>query len=286
MLLSKNFTDSTVWNFLETYYEGRINHNELTEGNYEITKCLNCGFIWQAYILNDEGMKKLYDTWTSSEDSLKKKKCADFFLYSKYAHQVQMISLLLNKNPYQIDVLDFGMGWGYWCSMAQAYGYNVSGFEVSEQRIEFASKRGINIINSLDGDIVTKFDFIYSNQVFEHISNPLQTLKLLVSLLKDEGIVCISVPNGKGIEQQIAKPEWQASKDAIHPLEHINCFSRQTIVKLGESAGLKLMRQPFPLTSKRNLKLYMKRIVGKRYTHKHDITLYFRKYQSCSNTNI
>jgi 2-polyprenyl-3-methyl-5-hydroxy-6-metoxy-1,4-benzoquinol methylase len=279
ILLSKQFTDPAVWDFVEHCYKGRINKDQLKGSNYEISKCLKCGFIWQAYIANNEFMKNIfYNVKSSSGNSLNKKKCAGISLFSKYARQAESIALLLSKKPFEIDVLDFGMGWGYWSLMAKAFGYNVSGFEISEERIEFARNRGISVINKFDDLRSQNFDFIYSNQVFEHISNPLQTLKSLVSSLKSKGIIYISVPDGKGIEQQLASPKWKASRNAIHPLEHINCFTYHSLVQLGELAGLVLIKQPLSISlNYLSLKSYIRGFLGNRYTPYPVISLFFKK---------
>jgi len=270
---------------LDEYYEGRINKSDLTDGKYEIVKCSECGFIWQAYILNDELMEKLYSVWISSEHSLIKKKCADFSLFSGYAREVESIHRFFpSKKPFEIDVLDFGMGWRYWCLMAKAFGYNVSGFEISKKRIEFARKNGIDVIENFSEITTRKFDFINAEQVFEHIPNPLQTMRFLVHSLKNEGIIRISVPNGRGIEQELAKPRWNPSKNAIHPLEHINCFTHQTLVKFGELAGLELIRQPFLLSHRYNLKSYIKGVLGKYYRQYFGTSLYFKK--KVQNDNV
>ena len=58
ILVSRQFTDPAIWDFLEQYYEARIDKDDLGAANYQIAKCLECGFIWQAYILNDELMKR------------------------------------------------------------------------------------------------------------------------------------------------------------------------------------------------------------------------------------
>ena len=140
ILLSKEFTHPSIGEFLNTYYEGRISKDDLAYGKYEIVKCSKCGFIWQADILNDELIEKLYSHWISPEQSLNKKRKADISLYAAYAREVENISFLLNRKPFEINVLDFGMGWGYWCLMAKAFGYNASGIELSTERIDFAKK--------------------------------------------------------------------------------------------------------------------------------------------------
>ena len=274
-LLSREFTHPSIWNFLNTYYGGKIESHDLANGKYEIAKCSKCGFMWQAYILNDELMEKLYNHWISLEQSLNKKRYANISLYSGYARQVENISFLLNKKPFEINVLDFGMGWGYWCLMAKAFGYNVSGLEISKERINFAKKNGIDVIGG--SDITSdKFDFINAEQVFEHISDPGGTLKLLARSLKKGGIIRISVPDGKKIEHELANPEWMASKNAIQPLEHINCFTHKTLLKLGELANLEI-KQAFILSHRYDFELYLRGVLGKYYRGFFGTSLYFKR---------
>lgn len=277
ILFSKEFIDPLVWNFLESYYGRRVAKDDLEGAKYEIAKCSDCGFIWQAHILNKEMMKKLYSTWILPEQSLLKKESADIALFTGYAREAQNIFFLLSKKCFEISVLDFGMGWGYWCQMAKAFGYSVSGFEISKERIEFARKNGIDVIENLDDAATRKFDFINAEQVFEHIANPLSTLKTLASSLNKKGVIRISVPNGRDIERKISKPGWKVSKNSIHPLEHINCFTHKTLIKFGEAAGLELIKQPFLTSNKLGLESYVKGIFKKYYKQLFSTSLYFRK---------
>lgn len=278
ILLSKEFADPAMWDLLELYYEGRINKSILSSEKYEIVKCYECGFIWQAYILSDKLMEELYSVWISPEQSLEKKKNADISLFSGYVREVEIIAFLLYlKKPFEINVLDFGMGWGYWCQMAKAFGYNVIGVELCKERLNYARENGINAVENLSDIGTQKFDFINAEQVFEHIPNPLETLKLLVSRLRNKGIVRIAVPKGRSIEKELSNPDGKASKNAILPLEHINCFTHRTLQELGEAAGLEVIKQPFLLGHRHDFKSFIKGILGKYYRQFFGTSLYFRK---------
>ena len=90
-----------------------------------------------------------------------------------------------------------------------------------------------------------QFDFINTEQVFEHLSQPLETLEYLSKALKPHGIIKISVPNGWNIEEKLAIGDWDASKESpqslnpVAPLEHVNCFTYQSIIKMAQLVGLK-----------------------------------------------
>ena len=118
--------------------------------------------------------------------------------------------------------------------------------------IEYAQKNGINVI-TWDEIPEYKFDFVNTEQVFEHIPNPLDTLKYLRDSLKPTGLIKISVPNGKNIKKKLKIGDWMAPKgsknslNSVSPLEHINCYTRTSLIKMAERAGLVRVRLPLYL---------------------------------------
>jgi 2-polyprenyl-3-methyl-5-hydroxy-6-metoxy-1,4-benzoquinol methylase len=238
VLIDKNYKDKDVIDFLIKFYEGRVDIDSISTINYKILKCNSCGFIWHNEILSDELMMLLYDKWISSEHSLNKKLHAELVLFESYAAQNALIGRLLGRKPNEIKVLDYGMGWGFWCKMADAFGFDVYGFEYSKKRIDYASLRNLKIIDSpevLDSHV---FDFINTEQVFEHVYQPKDVLLNLVNLLSKGGVIRISVPNGQNLVNKIKNSEWTPSKDEIQPLEHINSFKNKSLIELGKQCGL------------------------------------------------
>jgi SAM-dependent methyltransferase len=247
MLCEIPYRDQRLATFIGQFYQGRVPLESLASANYRVVACANCDFVYQDPVLNEDGMQELYRNWVDNAQSLQKKQSAKSRLYSQYAGQIHTLSSMFDKRPDQIRVLDFGMGWGYWSRMAQAHGLNVVGYELSEQRVEHARKMGITVIDDLTV-VEDDFDFIYANQVFEHLSNPVQTLQALCQRLKPAGFVYIRVPDGRDVVSGLARLGWTPDLDAIHPLEHINCFTRKTLVNLGARAGLQPVSPPLRLS--------------------------------------
>jgi 2-polyprenyl-3-methyl-5-hydroxy-6-metoxy-1,4-benzoquinol methylase len=275
-LLARSFSDPAVWSFLEHYYEGRIDKDALGDAMYELVRCPACGFIWQKHILNDAGMATLYDQWIAADNSLKKKQSTD--IAPGYVRQAELVRLLMpGRAAADIRVLDFGMGWGYWCKAAQSLGYQIVGLELAESRIEFARDMGIEAVQQLDELKGRTFDFINAEQVFEHIPQPLETLKTLCTYLDSGGVVRIAVPDGAKVAQEVAQPGWAASKNAVHPLEHINCFTHTTLARLGQEAGLTLIPQPVHVTLRYGAVSLLRGIVASTYRRFAGTAMYFRK---------
>lgn len=144
------------------------------------------------------------------------------------------------------------MGWGKWCYMAKAFGCDSYGTELSKSKIEYAKKNGIKVI-TWDEIPKHRFDFINTEQVFEHIPNPLETLCYLKRAIKPNGLIKISVPNCKNIKKKLKINDWMAPKSSknslnpVSPLEHINCFNQSSIIKMANIAGFERIKLPLIL---------------------------------------
>lgn len=240
VLVARPMTDASVWDFLENYYQGRVPKSALDRAEYRILLCGVCGFVWQGEVPDPALMGVLYSEWISASDSLDKKRHGEVALFAGYADQARRIAELIGRRPHEIDVLDFGMGWGYWCRMAQAFGYRVAGLEVTEDRKRHARTLGIRVIDTLPEGSGGHFDFINAEQVFEHITEPLAMARELGRVLRPGGVLRIAVPDVTMALRSLADPGWKAQKDALHPLEHINGYTHRTLCRLGSAAGLEV----------------------------------------------
>lgn len=274
-LLAIPFVAPPVWDFLEGYYEKRVPKTLLDGATYEICRCKTCGFLWQASILNDRWMGELYERWISAEASLKKKQAG--YHPALFRRQMETVAALFpHQQPGGLRLLDFGTGWGFWCMAAQEWGYNVRGLEISPTRVAFARERGVQVAQELSELSGQQFSFINAEQVFEHIPRPADTLRALAGYLAPGGVVRIAVPDARHLKQATEQTTWEAVRDVLHPLEHINAFSHQTLNRLGQEAGLD--RKAFPLAPVRKGWRVFARSIGVRsYRAVFGTTMLFQK---------
>ena len=85
-----------------------------------------------------------------------------------------------------------------------------------------------------------KFDVIILDNVLEHVIDPLDLLLKTYEMLNDNGVLIIEVPNDFSkfqnllYEKKIIKEKhWVAVPD------HLNYFSKESLIKVCESVGLK-----------------------------------------------
>ena len=226
------------------HYGGRAEIHRLAGRQYEVDRCTHCGLIFQRTVPTGALLIDLYDRWISKAGKGRHGKDQSLEHHRYLAAQIDFVVQHLDMKPSEIEMFDFGFGWAEWALIAQSFGCNVSGTELSPELIRHAKSLGINIID-WENIPQRRYHFINTEQVFEHLIEPRLTLEHLVNALHPNGIMKISVPNGRGIAAKLRhiKGRWPGqSLMPIAPLEHINCFDASSLKIFGESTGLKSLR--------------------------------------------
>jgi 2-polyprenyl-3-methyl-5-hydroxy-6-metoxy-1,4-benzoquinol methylase len=221
--------------YSKAFYDS-YNNGPLNKLLYEIVECNNCHFIYQLEVLNDEGMKLLYNEWLDKE-LLK--------IYYSEGSQSTVQEGMLNmikkhfKKKDKINLMDFGAGYGNFCSLATKLDFNTYAFDLSTDKNDHMNKMGVTIINNLD-KYKGYFDFIYVNQVLEHLSDPGRALKNLRECVADKGIIFMAVPDCKNLKKILNKEGLSNNLfQLLSPHQHINAFNNNSLKLLGVKAGLK-----------------------------------------------
>lgn len=236
LLYKLSYRDPKLKKFLKEYYNNRLPVDLVSRYDYKLMECKYCKLIFQKFIPDKNFMIELYEKFISARDSLIKKKRNIINLKKKYHNELNLVKKIFNNN---VKVLEFGAGWGFWSYEAKKYGFDVSCLELSKNRINFMKNNNLNVIRNLKNKF-NKYDFIYSDQVFEHIDNPKQTLELLELSLNRNGYILLNFPSAFCFKSKINN-NYLPKKDAAHPLEHINLFNRSSIKFLIKNTNLKII---------------------------------------------
>jgi 2-polyprenyl-3-methyl-5-hydroxy-6-metoxy-1,4-benzoquinol methylase len=223
---------------------------------YALVECERCSLIYQRNILDVPLTEQLYDRWLNTESTQELLdhggKQLSMRILGGYLQEAAKVVSFLGCPPHAIDVLDYGMGWGHWCLAAKTLGCNVFGFDLSETRNEFARGNGITVVDggTLGG---RQYDYISTEQVLEHVPDPLGMTRYLAGALKPGGILKISVPDGSSVKQGISGILWGEGRQwrgfrkylmPITPLIHINTFTPSSIRHMAWSAELEEIHIP------------------------------------------
>ncbi len=164
--------------------------------------------------------------------------------YEKWRRE--LVKKKIQRNNFLI--LDMGCGRG---SMSEdlTAAHTVIGLDMCEKALKEASAKGVKVVlGDIDGGIPftdKSFDAILIMDVLEHALDPESLLGECRRVVKDNGILVISVPNMLNIVNRFYFlcgafkdiTDVYHKRDALFS-EHIRVFSRNVLEKLVEKTGL------------------------------------------------
>jgi 2-polyprenyl-3-methyl-5-hydroxy-6-metoxy-1,4-benzoquinol methylase len=134
-------------------------------------------------------------------------------------------------------LLDFGCGEGVLVHEARRIGWNAIGLDLNQGLVHAANAHwgfAALLSGSLDEFLRSRpdpFDVIVTSQVFEHLQQPVEFGRQLVSLLKPSGLLYIDVPNVRQLGERLARGR------TLDPTAHWNHFSLATLSTLVTRLG-------------------------------------------------
>ncbi len=130
------------------------------------------------------------------------------------------------------NLLDIGCGSGYFLSVCHRHQWSVNGIEPNEQARNLAENRiHQHIYSSIHEPLNEgkKFDLITLWHVFEHLSDIQASAEQLKSLLLDQGIIVLAVPNYMAFDGQHYASHW-AAYDVPRHLHHFSPTSMEYLL--------------------------------------------------------
>jgi SAM-dependent methyltransferase len=199
---------------------------EFLQEPYAIHECLTCGLHYKNNILTPEQFSLYYN---DSE--------FERWSYSKLYPPEKIIEQRLLSKKEKLCILDFG------CSEGRLLGQLLNnhicyGFDINPQSLDIARSKGMNTFSSFEELKNTKvrFDTVLLIDVFEHLLNPMETIDLLLKLLKEDGEIIISTGYADSWAYKKQPAEFWYT---VFP-EHVCILSDRFIEFLCEKKGLKV----------------------------------------------
>tara|TARA_B100000809_G_scaffold149007_1_gene146487 strand:- start:261 stop:1472 length:1212 start_codon:yes stop_codon:yes gene_type:complete len=192
--------------------------------------CINCNFIQSRFITNPKNRYLFIDySYTSSNSNYSKNHWIEF------ANNLKKKTDLKNKK-----IIEIGSNDGFLSYLLKKKGANVLGVDASEFMVKM-SKKKINAIQSIftfnESKKIKSFfgeaDIIIANNVFNHSDKPLDFLKGVYNLLKQDAIFIFEQPN-------FTVGVLSLKFDQIYH-EHVSYFTAKNIKSILRYANLKII---------------------------------------------
>ncbi len=231
---------------IKTYIEGEDYF--ASKEAFNIEKCQSCGFLFTQNFPAEEYIGSYYESpdYISHSDSQKG-------LINSLYHKVRSYMLkskarlIEEQTPRKGSLLDIGAGTGYFANEMKKRAWDVSAIEKNSQARQFIKdKWGIEAkddetLSNLPGN---SFDVITLWHVLEHLEHLNEVMEKLYSILKEDGILIIALPNSASYDARKYKIFW-GGYDLPRHLWH---FNPETFKLLASQHGFevkKTKRMPF-----------------------------------------
>lgn len=138
-------------------------------------------------------------------------------------------------------LLDIGSGKGHFLALARENGWKTCGIEISHEGVRYARNRfGLDVFEGVIEDVdfpEASFDAICLWDVLEHMKTPRSSLNIIYDLLREGGILAITMPNGDSLSAMIDGPKWQYYD--FKRYKHLWHFGTKSLQHLLSSVGFR-----------------------------------------------
>ena len=217
--------------------------------NFFIKKCKKCGFVFVNPRLREDLYSVVYNEAKVGQNDVKDwmYKGGDlgnlYETYNKYREVFPFLNALLyfkkyfkkakNEGYKQLRLLDYGCGNGHILDLCKIFGIDAVGVEIDLFRLNYCKKKNLNVMLPSSLSDTEKFDIIISTSVVEHVDDLDAYFKYISSRLVKNGFFAFN-----GLTPDLIKVERRNKCfRKVMPLEHINYFTKKTLLTLAKRYG-------------------------------------------------
>jgi 2-polyprenyl-3-methyl-5-hydroxy-6-metoxy-1,4-benzoquinol methylase len=173
-----------------------------------------------------------------------------------FQHKAQTAEYIIA--PYNLtSLLDVGAGEGFFSAYFFQKGWDVTTLDYSDYGIQQHNQELLNTL--VKGDVFESleelfqqhktFDFINLSHVLEHLLDPISLLKQLHTLLSDNAVLRISVPNDFSNFQRHLKELNLTEESWVAYPDHLHYFTFESLGNLLESLDYEIVEEmgEFPI---------------------------------------
>ena len=203
---------------------------------FDIVKCRKCGLVYTNPQPGLEDIKRFYKEKDAHIDPAEER---DIFI-QRFKRIIKTIERFKGKGKGKL--LDIGCSYGYFLKLAEEYGWEGYGVEISDYVSRYCREE-LNL-NIFTGGLSEAhypdqhFDVITMFHTLEHVQDPRGWLREINRILKRDGLMVVAVPNIGSLKAMLAKKDWELFKAP----EHLYHFSRQTLILLLVKTGFQPVR--------------------------------------------
>ena len=205
-----------------------------------ILKCKVCSHVVADLNLTSEELFEIYkknyffgeeySNYVNDEQVLKK----------NFKLRLKILNQYLKPDRHK-TLFEVGCAYGFFLDLARGHFERVSGIDITEDGIYYAKHTlGLDVVQAdlLQHELGNqRFDVVCLWDTIEHLSQPHLYLQKLSPYVPSGGLIAITTGNIASLNARLSKERWRL----LHPPTHIHYFTLQSLGRLLENYGFKVM---------------------------------------------
>jgi 2-polyprenyl-3-methyl-5-hydroxy-6-metoxy-1,4-benzoquinol methylase len=190
---------------------------------HTVDKCVQCELVQTHPIPPEDTVDELYNP--RYFEKLMDRKTQEAYYHEK-------ILLLIEQYKTSGKMLEVGVGVGIFMELAHKRGWDIEGIDPSKVAYEYVSRTLRLPVHH--GTLTSthlppkQFDVIILRHVLEHVRDPKLFVQELHRILRDDGIICLVVPNFGGLHARVEKEKWFH----LYIPHHVAHYTKKTLNQL------------------------------------------------------
>lgn len=218
--------------------------------NFTINKCNGCNAFFLSPPPTIKQLARAYDDsyYGPGDEKFKEgliEKMLDYFRMQRAKTICDFVKTNAVETRHALSVLDIGCGNGKFLSFVKQQNNNIEIYGIEPEGGSARRAEKIPGIHLKKG-FLEKSDFaprsingITLFHVFEHLSEPRQTLEIISEILKKDGALMMSFPNIDSFQSRIFKRKWLH----LDPPRHLFFFSPKDFKNEMRKFGFEVLRE-------------------------------------------
>lgn len=248
LVSSGKYTDEPLHGFITSDPWGENPLPSLQRAAWYLVRCVDCDQLYHRFTLDAEWQERKFSTWMNG-DALREfsarlgprfpRDFSSAIDHVKHVLRLEKLTRDIRTADEPVRLLDFGCGFGSFVECCLHFGFDAIGVDRAKPRQQDGK---ITVYPSLDAVGDRTFHVITLFEVLEHLDAPADILKVLKTRLAPGGILLLETPDCAGVHGIRTRHDYAA----IHPLEHINAFTHETLKSIAERQGFRCIARPLP----------------------------------------
>lgn len=187
--------------------------NTVSKKPFDLQECGTCGFVFTSPRPQNSDLGKFYESDEYISHSNTKKGIVSRLYQSVRNRTLRQKLALINSRQKKGALLDIGCGTGEFANVMKQDGWAVRGIEPGDNAREMAKKNyGLDVQpeEALANIPANSMDVITMWHVLEHVPDLQGRVQELKSILKQDGLLIIAVPNRNSHDAAYYGKHWAA----------------------------------------------------------------------------